>query len=88
MKSLDPCQINAAIAAITNHLYCSLKRNDFINLGIALSMLSKDILAMAAIEELLKWEHRDDRAERLRHIREKERDKEKNDRQGSTSGSS
>jgi len=74
MNSLNPCQLNAAIAAITNQLYCSLKRNDFINLGIFLSMLSKDILAMAALEELLKWEHRDDRIERLRHEAHKRRE--------------
>ena len=66
MNSLNPCQLNAAIAAATNQLYCSLSREDFISLGIILSMLSKDILSMAAIEEFLKWEHRDDRAARRR----------------------
>ena len=66
MGSVNPCQLNAAIAAITNQLYCSLKKDEFINLGVFLSMLSKDILSMAALEELLKWEHRDDRKERLR----------------------
>jgi len=38
-----------------------MSRKDFINLGIILSMLSKDMLAMAAIEDLLKWEHKHDK---------------------------
>jgi len=77
MKRIDPCQLNAAIAAITNQLYCSLNKHDFINLGIFLSMLSKGILSMAAIEEFLKWEHRDDRFERTRREMEKRRGEER-----------
>ena len=77
MNRIDPCQLNAAIAAITNQLYCSLSKNDFINLGIFLSMLSKGILSMAAIEEFLKWEHRDDRFERMRRETEKRREEER-----------
>ena len=64
--NFDPCQINAALAAITNQLYCSLGKKEFLNLGIFLSMLSKSMLSMSAIEELIKWEHRDDRIERAR----------------------
>ena len=55
---MNPCQLNASIALVTNHLYTNMSRDDFINLGIFLSMLSKDMLSMAAIEELLKWEHK------------------------------
>ena len=69
MKNIDPCQLNAAVAMITNQLYCSLSRDEFLNLGIALSMLSKDMLAMVGIEELLRWEHRDIKRERLREER-------------------
>ena len=65
MHRFDPCQLNAAIAAITNQLYCSMSRQDFVNLGIVLSMLSRSVIQMATIEELLNWEHRDLRAERL-----------------------
>jgi len=75
MKHVDPCQLNAAIAAITNHLYCTLSRQDFVNLGIILSMLSRGILHMAAIEDLLNWEHRDLRAERLLREAKKRRPK-------------
>ena len=77
MKSIDPCQLNAVIAALTNQLYCSLSREEFIGLGIFLSMLSKDILSMAAIEEFLKWEHRDERAERLRREAQERAEEEK-----------
>ena len=73
MNRFDPCQLNAAIAVITNQLYCSLSRQDFVNLGVVLSMLSRSIINMAAIEELLKWEHRDLRAERLLKERETRR---------------
>ena len=65
MHRFDPCQLNVAIAVITNQLYCSMSRQDFANLGIILSMLSRSVIQMAAIEELLNWEHRDLRAERL-----------------------
>jgi len=76
MKQVDPCQLNAAIAVITNQLYCSMSREDFTNLGVILSMLSRSIISMAALEELLRWEHRDLRNERL--LREaKERRKHK-----------
>ena len=77
MSQFTPPQLNAALAAIANQLYCSMSKNDFINLGIFLSMLSKDMLSMAALEELLKWEHRDDRRERLREeARRKQEEKE------------
>jgi len=77
MKDINPCQLNAAIAAITNHLYCTLSREDFTNLGVALSMLSRSIIQMAALEELLRWEHRDLRAERqLREAKERRRGRE------------
>ena len=72
MHRFDPCQLNAAIAVITNQLYCSMSRQDFVNLGIILSMLSRSVIQMATIEELLNWEHRDLRAERLqREARER-----------------
>lgn len=72
MNRIDPCQLNAAIAVITNQLYCSMSREDFINLGIILSMLSKSMLSMAAFEDLLKWEHRDVRAARLARERDQQ----------------
>ncbi|MCL2580133.1 MAG: hypothetical protein FWE32_08925 [Oscillospiraceae bacterium] len=81
MNSINPCQLNAAIAAIANQLYCSMKRDDLINLGVFLSMLSKDILSMAALEELLKWEHRDLREERLREEAKQRREEREAERQ-------
>ncbi|MCL2068935.1 MAG: hypothetical protein FWH00_03460 [Oscillospiraceae bacterium] len=53
---MNPCEMNAAMALITNHLYANMSREDFINLGVFLSMVSKDMLSMAALEELLRWE--------------------------------
>jgi hypothetical protein len=35
-----------------------MPKDDFINLGVFLSMISKDMLSMAAFEELLRWEER------------------------------
>jgi hypothetical protein len=50
--------MNAAVALITNHLYTNMPKDDFINLGVFLSMVSKDMLSMAAFEELLRWEEK------------------------------
>lgn len=60
---MHPCELNAAIAALTNHLYCSLTKEQFVNLGILLSLVSKDILSMAAVEGLCKREERKHRPE-------------------------
>ncbi|MCL2057239.1 MAG: hypothetical protein FWH02_08500 [Oscillospiraceae bacterium] len=49
---MDPRSLNAALTAITNYLYTKLSKRDFVNLGVLLSLLSKDILDMAAIEGL------------------------------------
>ena len=56
---MNPCELNALIAAVTNQLWCSLSRTEFINLGILLSLISKDILSMAALEGLCRWEERE-----------------------------
>lgn len=53
---MTPPELNLAIAAITNHLYCTLSKEDFVNLGVLLNLISKDILSMAAIEELCELE--------------------------------
>ena len=49
---MTPCELNAAIAGVTNYFFCRLSKRDFVNLGVLLSLLSKDILSMAALEEL------------------------------------
>jgi hypothetical protein len=35
-----------------------MSRDDFLNLGVFLSMVSKDMLSMTAFEELLRWEEK------------------------------
>lgn len=56
---MQPCELNALIASITNALYTSLSRKDFLNLGIFLSLLSKTMLTMEALESLCKLEEKD-----------------------------
>ena len=46
MIHINPCELNAAIAAITNLLYTKLSEKDFIFLNIVLSELSKSMFSM------------------------------------------
>lgn len=55
---MQASELNLLIAALTNHFHTTLKHDDFINLGIFLSLLSKDILAMEIVEDLCKWEEK------------------------------
>ena len=43
---MNPCEINAAITAITNFLFTNLSKKDFIFLNICISELSKSMFAM------------------------------------------
>ena len=78
---MNPCQLNASIALFTNHLYSNMSKEDFLNLGIVLSFLSKDMLEMAALERLLKWEH--DHDKKSKNKKEKESDKKDHDKKKS-----
>lgn len=49
---LDPCELNVAIAALTNHFYMTLSREDFICLSIFLRELSKSMIGTTVFEEL------------------------------------
>lgn len=49
---LNPCELNAMIAAVTNHLYTNLSREDFICLSIFLRELSKSMIGTSVFEEL------------------------------------
>ena len=53
---MHPTELNAALAALTNHLYCTLSNREFLNLAILLSLLSKDMLSMEGIRDLCRWE--------------------------------
>ena len=49
---MTPCDINVTIAAITNSLYCSLSKEDFVCLSIFLNELSKSMISTTLFENL------------------------------------
>lgn len=53
---MNPVDLNTLITSISNYLFCNLKEKDFFNLGILLSLLSKEMLGMEAIRDLCKIE--------------------------------
>lgn len=53
---MNPVELNTLITSISNHLFCNLKEREFFNLGIFLSLLSKEMLSMEAIRDLCKLE--------------------------------
>jgi len=57
---MRPTELNVLLTLITNYLYTSLDEREFTNLGIFLSLLSKEILAMEAIRALCRVEKEDD----------------------------
>ena len=46
---MRPTELNALLTLITNYLYTSLEEREFVNLGLFLSLLSREMLAMEAI---------------------------------------
>ena len=53
---MRPTELNALLTILTNYLYTTLEEREFTNLGIFLSLLSKEMLAMEAIRELCRIE--------------------------------
>jgi len=49
---MKPPELNLLIASLTNYFYCELEERDFVNLGLFLSLLSRDMLAMETIRRL------------------------------------
>ena len=49
---LDPCELNVLIAALTNHFYTNLSREDFICLSIFLRELSKSMIGTTVFQGL------------------------------------
>lgn len=49
---VDPCSINAMIAAITNHLFTTLSKKDFAALSVFLNELSKSMFATAVFRDI------------------------------------
>ncbi len=59
---MNPCELNVAITALTNHFYTTLSREDFICLSIFLRELSKMMISTSVFEELC-TEEKDDKKE-------------------------
>ena len=53
---MRPTEMNALLTVVTNYLYTSLDEKDYTNLGIFLSLLSKEMLAMEAIRAICRIE--------------------------------
>lgn len=49
---MDPCEMNMAIAALTNHFFTTLSKEDFICLSIFLRELSKSMIGTTVFEGL------------------------------------
>jgi hypothetical protein len=49
---MNPCELNAAIAFITNYLYTSLSKEDFVCLSIFLNELSKSMFTTSVFQDL------------------------------------
>ena len=62
---MRPTELNALLTLITNYLYTSLSEREFLNLGLFLSLLSKEMLAMEAIRELCRIEEAIDEQKEL-----------------------
>ena len=58
---MRPTELNALLTLITNYLYTSLDEREFTNLGIFLSLLSKEMLAMEAIRALCRIEKEEEK---------------------------
>lgn len=53
---MNPCELNAVVAAITNYLYTSLSKEDFLFANIFLSELSKSMFSMELLRSICKIE--------------------------------
>jgi len=55
---MNPCEFNAAVAAVANLLFTSLSKEDFVLLNIFLNELSKSMFAMELYRKVLKFEEK------------------------------
>ena len=63
---MRPTELNALLTFLTNYLYTSLDEREFTNLGLFLSLLSREMLAMEAIRGLCRIEKASDEKEESR----------------------
>ena len=53
---MNPCQMNIFIAALTNYLYCTLSKRDFLFWNVFFSELSKSMFGMEILREICHFE--------------------------------
>lgn len=56
---MNPCELNAIIAAISNYLYTNLSKEDFLFLSVFLSELSKSMFSMELLRGICYFEKRE-----------------------------
>ncbi|MDR2533091.1 MAG: hypothetical protein LBC82_09655 [Oscillospiraceae bacterium] len=70
-ENMNPCQMNALIAALTNYLYCTLSKKDFIFWNVFFSELSKSMFGMEILRSICFFEEEEEGHDRHRHGHEK-----------------
>ena len=61
---MNPCQLNALIAAVTNALYVNLSEEDFIFLNVFLAEVSKSMFAMEVLRGICRFEKKEKEREK------------------------
>ena len=56
---MNPCELNALITSITNLLYTTLSKEDFVCLNVILSELSKSMFSMELLRGICYVEEKD-----------------------------
>lgn len=74
---VNACELNAIIAGITNQLYITLNERQFLKVSLFLSQLSKNMLAMALLDDICDIE-KDREMYRKKERENHKEDKEKN----------
>ena len=62
---MNPCELNALIAAISNYLFINLSKKDFLFLNILLSELSKSMFTMELLKGVCRIDEKNCEAENL-----------------------
>ena len=74
---MNPCQLNAVIAAIANHLYANLSEKDFIFWNVFFSELSKSMFSMEILRSVCEFD--EEKEHHHKHHKHKKEDKEGED---------
>ena len=52
--SMDPCQLNALVTALANHLFSTLTAEEFALLNVVVSELGKSMFSLTLMRDVLK----------------------------------